>query len=110
MAYSIKGNDITLVRGDTFKCKIKIYDREGLLYVPEAGDKIKFAMKNSFNDIKTKLEKEIPYDTMELRLDPKDTKWLPQPSSYVYEICLIMNDGTVDTFLQGKINIAQEVN
>ncbi len=110
MGYSVSSNDITLIRGDTVKVKVKIYDKNGLLYIPAPGDKIKFSMKSSFNDVKVKLEKDIPYDTMQLVLEPKDTKWLPQPSSYVYEMSITMNNGTVDTFLQGKINILQEVN
>lgn len=110
MGFTINGNDITLTRGDTFRAKIKIYTKNKLLYIPAPGDKIKFSMKESYKDTEVKLEKDIPYDTLELHIAPADTKTLPQPSSYIYEISITMADGTVDTFMAGKLNITQEVN
>ncbi len=109
MAFSINGTDITLTRGDTFKATVKIYDHANLLYTPAPGDKIRFVMKSSYSDRNVKLSKDIPYDTLELRIDSNDTKTLPQPSSYVYEISITMSDGTVDTFLKGNLYIVQEV-
>ena len=54
--------------------------------------------------------KDIPWDTLELRLDTEDTKHLEQPGDYVYDIQITLNDGTVDTFIErAKLKITEEV-
>lgn len=109
MAVKIIGTSITMTRGDTLKTKINILDSDGNEYVPTNGDYIRFAMKKKYTDDTCCILKEIPIDTLVLHLEPQDTKCLPQPCEYVYDIQITMADGTVDTFITGKLSIIQEV-
>lgn len=77
MSYSVSGTMITLTRGDTFSALITITDLNDNQYIPMNGDRIRFAMKNDYNDETPLLIKEIPIDTMILTLNPEDTKHLP---------------------------------
>lgn len=77
MSYSVSGTMITLTRGDTFSALITITDPNDNQYIPTNGDRIRFAMKNDYNDETPLLIKEIPIDTMILTLNPEDTKHLP---------------------------------
>lgn len=70
MSYSVSGTMITLTRGDTFSALITITDLNDNQYIPMNGDRIRFAMKNDYNDETPLLIKEIPIDTMILTLDP----------------------------------------
>ena len=45
MSYSVSGTTITLTRGDTFVALISITKQDGTPYVPNDGDKVRFAMK-----------------------------------------------------------------
>lgn len=47
MSYSVSGTTITLTRGDTFVALISITKQDGTPYVPNDGDKVRFAMKNN---------------------------------------------------------------
>lgn len=85
MSYSVSGTMITLTRGDTFSALITITDLNDNQYIPMNGDRIRFAMKNDYNDETPLLIKEIPIDTMILTLNPEDTKHLPF-GKYVYDI------------------------
>ena len=64
MSYSVSGTMITLTRGDTFSALITITDLNDNQYIPMNGDRIRFAMKNDYNDETPLLIKEIPIDTM----------------------------------------------
>ena len=98
MSYSVSGTMITLTRGDTFSALITIN-----------GDRIRFAMKNDYNDETPLLIKEIPIDTMILTLNPEDTKHLPF-GKYVYDIELTKATGEVDTFITKAIlKLTEEV-
>lgn len=109
MSVKIIGNNIIMTRGDTLKTKIEIKDSDGKEYIPDKEDKIRFAAKKQHNDAKPYILKEIPIDTCVLHLLPEDTKVLPQPCECVYDIQITMTDGTVDTFIMGKLTIMQEV-
>ena len=109
MTVKIKKNRITMTRGDTLRCNIEIADSAGNIYIPVDGDLIRFAAKKSYTDEAPCIVKEIPYDTMLLQLDSEDTKSLEQPSTLVYDIQITMTDGTVDTFMNGTIQITEEV-
>lgn len=110
MSVKINGTSITMTRGDTLKTTITIYDSEGNIYTPVEEDKIRFALKRSYKDETPLILKEIPFDTLELKLDPEDTKSLKQPSSYVYDIQITMSDGTVDTFIdKAELKLTEEV-
>ena len=50
MSYSVSGTMITLTRGDTFSALITITDLNDNQYIPMNGDRIRFAMKNNYND------------------------------------------------------------
>ena len=107
MSYAVEGNKITMTRGDTLVVNVSILSPFGYPYEPEEGDTVRFAVKRSdMNNRKTKFKdetplilKEIPTDTLQLRLDPEDTKSLGFGSNYVYDIQLTHADGVVDTFI-----------
>lgn len=99
---NIKGTSVTMTRGDTVVLNIGIYDTDGETYTPVEGDTIRFALKKTYSDAETLLYKDIPIDTLELRIEPNDTKELDAGQvngKYVYDIELTKADGTVDTFI-----------
>lgn len=107
MSYSVKGTTITLTRGDTFIATITIKRKaSGEIYIPQEGDTVRFALKrNLMNSSKSNyidkqplIYKEIPIDTMILKIDPEDTKELLF-GTYVYDIQITFSDGSVDTFI-----------
>ena len=109
MACIIKNNVIRLTKGDTLSTKITITDINGEEYIPTEEDKIRFALKKDYSDKKVLVVKDIPYDTMILRLESADTKSL-EPGEYRYDIEITLSDGTVDTFIdRQKFIITEEV-
>ena len=83
MSYSVSGTTITLTRGDTFVALISITKQDGTPYVPNDGDKVRFAMKAKYED--------------------------PEPL-VVKDIQITKADGTVDTFItKATIKITEEV-
>lgn len=109
MSYSVSGTTITLTRGDTFVALISITKQDGTPYVPNDGDKVRFAMKAKYEDPEPLVVKDIPIDTLTLTLRPEDTKDLSF-GKYVYDIQLTKADGTVDTFItKATIKITEEV-
>lgn len=50
MSYNITGTTITLTRGDTFEALVSATKRDGTQYIPVAGDTIRFAMKENYDD------------------------------------------------------------
>lgn len=107
---SINGTTIKMTRGDTLRVLLDLQDESGNTYVPVAGDAIRFAMKRTYNDSTPLIIKEIPNNTLELVIDPEDTKSLPQPSSYVYDIQITYANGDVDTFIdKAKLQLTEEV-
>ncbi len=98
----VKGTTITITKGDSGIITVGILNADGTPYVPQVGDVVRFAMKKNYSDAETLIEKNIPLETMELRLDPVDTKNLEAGSSkgkYKYDIELTRADGQVDTFI-----------
>lgn len=109
MSYSVTGTNITLTRGDTFNAIISINQSDGEPYIPVEGDKIRFAMKTTYDDAEPILDINIPIDTMTLTLNPEDTKGL-KFGKYVYDIQLTKANGVVDTFItKASIRITEEV-
>lgn len=98
---------IKLTRGDTFVCDIKMTKQDGYPYDPEEGDVIRFAMKSSVKDEEPLILKEIPIGTMQLMLNPEDTKELPF-GVYCYDVELIKANGMVDTFITKSIFMLTE--
>ena len=111
MSFSVndRTNRISLTRGDTFNAKVSITDSEGAAYVPNEGDKIRFAMKKNYDDEEPLLLINIPIDTMILVITPEDTKSL-EFGKYVYDIELTKANGDVDTFIaKARIDLTEEV-
>lgn len=107
---SISNNDIKITRGDTLETTISIMTRGGGAYVPSEGDAIRFAVKKKYADIQPLIVKEIPINTMVLRLESTETKKLATGKEpYVYDVEITMANGTVDTFISGNIYIIEEV-
>lgn len=106
--HTIEGTDITLTRGDTLYVDITI-TKNGELYIPQEGDTIRFAMKHKYTDADVLIIKEIPIDTLQLKIEPQDTKNLTMGKTYVYDIELTNQYGDVDTFIIGKFTISKEV-
>lgn len=109
MGYSInnKTKKISLVRGDTLRLQVEVLiDDEP--YTPVSGDKIRFAMKQSYSSSKVLIHKDIPIDTLILHLAPNDTKKLPF-GDYVYDIEITFANGDVDTFIRGEFKLDPEV-
>lgn len=113
--YKIDKNTIYLTRGDTFSASVGI-KRNGAPYTPVAGDTIRFALKRDtlnhdkteYLDKKPLIVKEIPINTMVLRLESEDTKDF-RFGTYAYDIQITMADGTVDTFISDKLYLQPEV-
>lgn len=105
----VNGTTITMTRGDTARISVFINDESGESYNPGVGDKIRFAMKKSYKDASPLVLIDIPIDTMELVIEPENTKSL-EFGTYYYDIELTTADGTVDTFIyKAKIKIDEEV-
>lgn len=109
---SISETNITMIRGDTAKIQVSIFDASGEIYEPQNGDSVRFAAKKKYTDSACVILKDIPIDTLLLQLDPDDTEPLGMGSShgkYVYDIKLTKADGTVDTFIRGVLILLEEV-
>lgn len=104
-----KTNQIRLVRGDTLLTDVAIATVSDDTYIPDPNDKLFFAMKKNFGDAYPLLVKQIPTDSLVLKLDPADTKQLPF-GTYVYDIEVQLADGYVDTIVNGaKFILEKEV-
>ena len=110
MSHSISGNDIILTRGDSLFLQLSL-QKNGEPYTPDSGSVILFAMKAKYtdSDADVVLVKNVPIDTLILEIEPEDTKPLVMKKSYVYDIQLTDENGFVDTFIQGKFKIGEEV-
>lgn len=106
--HTINGTDIMLTRGDSLYVDISI-TKNGEEYIPREGDKVRFAMKRKYSDANVLINKEIPIDTLQLKIEPEDTKELSMGKTYVYDIELTNEYGDVDTFIMGNFTITEEV-
>lgn len=109
MGYKINNSNkkITLIRGDSLHLKVNIYI-DGEPYTPSNGDTVRFAMKQTYQSNKILIHKNIPIDSLELHLEPSDTKKLAF-GKYVYDIEITFDNGDVDTFISGELELAPEV-
>lgn len=106
----IENNAITITKGDTLETTIQISTSERDVFVPSSGDVIRFALKSSYKDEEPLIVKQIPNDTLVLRLESAETKLLTaRRRPYVYDVQLTTPDGTVDTFLSGTLTVVEEV-
>lgn len=109
-------NTITMTQGDTLDLDVDIYIKNCCSevkerYVPSSKDKIRFALKGSYDDPEPIIVKEIPPQTLRLRLESAETKLLEcRKKPYVYDIELTTPNGTVDTFIdRAQLFITEEV-
>lgn len=77
-------------------------------YTPVNGDKVRFALKQSYSSSKVLIHKNIPIDTLVLHLVPSDTKKMAF-GNYVYDIEITFANGDVDTFIRGEFKLEEEV-
>lgn len=109
MAYSIENNRIVLTRGDSLRCDVKLYNKDGTEYIPNDKDSIRFAMKKSFYDQEPLLFINIPIDTMILKINAEDTKPFDF-GRYYYDMQITKSNGDVDTFItKGIFLLTEEV-
>ena len=106
----IEGTEIHLTRGDTLYLAIDIQNENDTPYTPEDGDRLRFVMKHrdmdpnrrAYRDKEPLVEKEIPIQTMILKLDPSDTKPL-NFGNYVYDIEFTSANGDVSTIINNAL-------
>ena len=96
-----------ITRGDTGIFHLSLADSEGEPYVPVVGDVITFSMATKPGE-EVLLQKDIPYDTMDLVLEPEDTKDFPF-KTYQYDIQVTDGEGRVSTVLLAKITFGKEI-
>lgn len=111
--YTVEGTKITMTRGDTVVIDLTLNYEDGTPYVPEEGDSIRFAVKKDYCDDTVLILKAIPLESLQLRIDPEDTKSLCMGSRrgiYKYDIQLTRADGRVDTVIpRATLVILEEV-
>lgn len=108
----ICGSTIKMIKGDTAKIQVGIYDSDGNAYTPIEGDQIRFALKRSYSDEEPLFTINIPIDTLLLVIEPEYTSNLSSNSldrKYKYDIQITQYDGTVDTFISGELILKEEV-
>ena len=107
----INDNVITIVRGDTLETPVRLFTKCGDEYIPAEEDRIRFALKSTYDeDSPVLVYKEIPNDTMILRLESWETKKLQaRRKPYVYDVELTTADGYVDTFIRSQLKVLEEV-
>ena len=89
---NINGTTITITRGDTLEALLEILCADGQPYEVRPGDVIRFALKQKYTDREPLLLKEIPHDTLLLRLEAEETKLLTAGWAHSQAACL--HDGS----------------
>ena len=108
MSASINGEAISLTRGDSLILHVEV-TQNFEPYVPQEGDVIRFALKKNSNDQEVLILKDIDLNSMQLIIDPEDTKSLAY-GTYRYDIELTTVSGFVDTFIgPANFKITEEV-
>ena len=106
--------NISLVRGDTayFDVPLVEVDDEGheTPYTPREGEVLRFALSDKFgaNRSEVFIYKDIPIDTLVLKIEPEDTKPL-KFGKYKYDIEFTDIFGNVTTVLEATFTVAKEV-
>ena len=102
--------NIKHTKGDTLIAKVNPKLPDGTAYVPQVGDVIRFALKRSYDNRTVLIRQDIPTNTMILRIESDVTKTLDiRDDGYVYDIQITFADGTVKTFIRGKLYLTKEV-
>jgi len=113
-------NNITLTRGDSMTLTVTLLHEVPPVppateptiepYVPVEGDVIRFAVSKGYkeqSDYALKFAKTIPNDTLTFTCIPTETALYYD--TYNYDVEITHSDGTVDTFISGKLTITGEV-
>ena len=102
----VVNNSKEITRGDTGLFSVTLYDAEGAEYIPTEGETLTFYLMTKDCDDLTEaiLVKDIPVDTMQLELEPSDTRDL-QTGSYAYRIRLRDTIGHEWTVVKSKLKI-----
>ena len=112
-------NNITLTRGDTLTLTVTpLHEVDPVPpattptiepYTPQEGDVIRFAVSKGFKQetgYELMLEKVVPNDTFTFTATSEETSI--GYGTYNYDVEITFADGTVDTFLKGKLTITGE--
>lgn len=94
MAYHIKGTAIHLTRGDTLFADVTVLNTDGTPYDFKDGDTVRFAMKETYEDQRPLISKELTIrgvGVARLRLDSSDTKDL-NFGKYIYDVQITTHD------------------
>lgn len=104
-------NTIIITRGDTLEAELTIRMTDWRRFKPTEGDKIRFALKSTFDDAEPLIVKDIPINKMILRLEAEETKRLePRRKPYVYDVELrTPGDRLVSTVITGEMYVMEEV-
>lgn len=106
--------NISLVRGDSaiFDVPLVSVDEEGheTPYTPQEGEVLRFALSSKYgaNRDEVLILKDIPINSLVLKLEPEDTKPLPF-GKYKYDIEFTDTAGNVTTVLEAVFTVAKEV-
>lgn len=102
----IKKNIIRCTKGDSLWTKLSLKSADDTEYIPDPNDRIRFALKKNLDDENVLIMKEIPTDTLELRLNAADTEQL-DVGEYYYDVEIQLTNGYIDTIIEataGKPN------
>ena len=105
----VTGNQIFLTRGDTLILTLSLFNHDGSVYVPAAGDSIFFRLKKFATYPNLLIEKQIDISSMILQLDEADTAGLAF-GDYHYEIEVVTAEGMHDTVIADELfTIGKEI-
>lgn len=111
----IVNNEITMTRGDTLITTVE-FTADNEPYTPIATDDIKFFLKRSkltadkgaYVDKTPLLTINIPYDTLQLRIESADTKPF-RFGTYDYNVQITHINGDVQTYIKSTLTLTPEV-
>ena len=106
----INGNDITLTRGDSMRILLSL-NKDGAIFTPSENDIIKFGVSKvakGKSGYVLLISKTIDNATLLISLDPRDTETLDY-GTYKYDLQITYENGDIDTFLEGRFNLTEEV-
>lgn len=106
--------NISLVRGDTAYFDVPLVqvddEDEETPYTPQEGEVLRFALSTKYGSTRDEvlIYKDIPIDTLVLKIEPEDTKPLAF-GKYKYDIEFTDLAGNVTTVLEATFTVAKEV-
>jgi hypothetical protein len=115
--------NIKYTRGDTHILSVQI-ERDGKCYIPEAGDKIYFSLRDNIpkdSNVSSEyiFQKVYPENgiyfnyeenTINVLIASEDTKnLLISPKKYYYDLQINFSSGEVKTYLKGEFELGYEI-